>query len=106
MSAAKHVKEIGPKLDWLTVEDHAGRVWRYRRVGPLDLAEPAQVEGHYTDGHPVRAVLVRDADGHVLLHGTGAGMPRSIVVEHVDDPTTPVTSLLGLSPKEEYELVG
>jgi hypothetical protein len=105
MSAAKHVKEIGPKLDWLTVEDHDGRVWRYRRAGPLDLAEPAHVEGHYTKGKPIRAVLVRDADGHVLLHGEGAAMPRSIVVEHVNDPTDPVTSLLGLSPKEEYELM-
>jgi hypothetical protein len=105
MSAAKHVKEFGPKLEWLAVEDHDGRVWRYRRVGPLDLAEPAQVEGHYAAGQPIRAVLVRDLDGHVRLHGAGAGMPRSIVVQHVDDPTDPVTSLLGLSPKEEYELV-
>jgi hypothetical protein len=105
MSAAKHVKEIGPKLDWLTIEDHAGRVWRYRRVGPLDLAEPAHVEGQYTHGQPIRAVLVRDLDGHVLLHGDAGGLPRSIVVQHVDEPTDPVTSLLGLSPKEEYELV-
>ena len=105
MSAAKHIKEIGPKLDWLTVEDHAGREWRYRRVGPLDVAEPAQVEGHYVDGHPIRAVLVRDLDGHVMLHGNGAGMPRSIVVQHVNDPTGTVDSLLGLWPKEEYELV-
>ena len=105
MSTAKHVNEIGPKLDWLTVEDHDGRVWRYRRVGPLDWAETAQVEGHYTQGEPIRAVLVRDADGHVLLHGDATGMPRSIVVQHVDDPTTPVVSLLGLYSKEEYELV-
>lgn len=105
MSAAKHIQEIGPKLDWLTIEDTAGRVWRYRRVGPLDVAEPAQVEGHYVDGHPIRAVLVRDLDGHAMLHGTGAGMPRSIVVQHVNDPTTTVDSLLELWPKEEYELV-
>ena len=106
MSAAKHVKEIGPNLDWLTVEDHDGREWRYRRVGPLDLAEPAHVEGQYANGRPIRAALVRDADGHVLLHGDGTGMPRSIVVAHVDEPTDLVTSLAGLSPKEEYELVG
>ena len=105
MSAAKQVKEIGPKLDWLTVEDNAGRVWRYQRIGPLDIAEPAQVEGHYTHGQPIRATLVRDADGHVLLHGDGTGMPRSIVVAHYDDPTGPLLSLLGLSPKEEYVLV-
>lgn len=104
MSAAKQIKEIRPRLEWLAVEDHDGRVWRYRRVGPLDIAEPAHVEGHYADGHPTRAVLVRDLDGHARLHGDG--MPRSIVVEHVDDPTSPLMSLLGLSPKEEYELVG
>ena len=104
MSAAKQVKEIGPKLNWLAVEDDDGRVWRYRRVGPLDLAEPAHIEGQYVDGHPIRATLVRDADGHVLLHGD-VGMPRSIVVQHVEEPTDPVTSLLGLSAKEEYELV-
>jgi len=105
MSAAKHVKEIGPKMDWFNVEDTSGRVWKYQRVGALDLAEPAQVEGHYAQGHPIRAVLVRDADGHVMLHGDGTGMPKSIVVEHVDDPHGPLLGLLGISPKEEYVLV-
>ena len=105
MSAAKHVKEIGPKLDWFSVEDAAGRVWKYQRAGALDLAEPAQVEGHYAQGHPIRIVLVRDDDGHVMLHGDGAGMPKSIVVEHVDDPHSPLLGLLGISPKEEYVLV-
>jgi hypothetical protein len=105
MSAAKHVKEFGPRMEWLTIEDHAGREWVYRRVGPLDIAEPAQVEGHYVDGQPVRAVLVRDLDGHVLLHGDGPGMPRSIVIARVDDPTSPLLSVLELAPKEEYVLV-
>ena len=105
MSAARHVKEIGPRMEWLMIEDNAGRVWRYARSGPLDIAEPAQVEGHYTRGQPIRAVLVRDLDGHVLLHGNGTGMPQSIVVEHVDDPTSPLLSVLGLFPKEEYVLV-
>jgi hypothetical protein len=105
MSAAKHVKEIGPKMDWFSVEDTAGRVWKYRRVGALDIAEPAQVEGHYAEGHPLRVVLVRDADGHALLHAGRTGMPRSIVVEHVDDPHSPLLGLLGISPKEEYVLV-
>ena len=92
-------------MEWLKIEDNDGRVWRYKRVGPLDLAEPAHVEGHYADGHPIRAVLVRDADGHVLLHGNGSGMPRSIVVRHVEDPTSPMLSILGLAPKEEYVLM-
>jgi len=106
MIAAKQVKEIGPKMEWIAVEDHAGRVWKYKRVGPLDIAEPAQVEGHYVKGEPIRAVLVRDADGHVLLHGDGTtGMPRSICVRHVEDPTSPMLSVLGLAPKEEYVLV-
>jgi hypothetical protein len=105
MSAAKHVKEIGPRMEWFSIEDNAGRVWRYQRGGVLDLAEPAQVEGHYAQGQPIRAVLVRDADGHVMLHGNGSGMPRSIVVEHVDDPHSPLLGLLGISPKEEYVLV-
>src|SRR4051794_34941426 len=105
MSAAKQVKEIGPKLAWLTVEDHTGRVWRYQRIGPLDIAEPAHVEGHFVHGESVRAALVRDVDGHVLLHADGSGMPRSIVVAHFDDPSSPLLSLLGLSPKEEYVLV-
>lgn len=105
MSAAKQVREIGPRMEWIAVEDHAGKVWRYQRVGALDLAEPAQVEGHYTQGRPIRAVLVRDDDGHVMLHGEGGSMPQSIVVEHVDDPHSPLLGLLGISPKEEYVLV-
>jgi hypothetical protein len=105
MSAAKQVREFGPRMEWLAIEDNAGRVWRYQRAGALDIAELAQVEGHYTHGQPIRAVLVRDDDGHVLLHGDGGGMPRSIVVQHVDDPTSPLLSVLGLSPKEEYVLV-
>jgi len=105
MSSAKQVREVGPKLEWLAIEDNAGRVWRYQRVGPLDVAEPAHVEGHYTQGHPIRAVLVRDDDGHVMLHGDASGMPRSIVVAHVDDPHSPLLGILGLSPKEEYVLV-
>jgi hypothetical protein len=105
MSAAKQVKEIGPKLEWLAIEDNAGRVWTYRRGKSLDLAEPAQVEGHFAKGGAVRAVLVRDDDGHVMLHGDGSGMPRSICVEHVEDPHSAMLSILGLSPKEEYVLV-
>ena len=105
MIAAKQVKEIGPRLEWLTIEDHAGRVLRYRRVGALDTAEPAHVEGHYADGRAIRAVLLRDLDGHALLHGDGTEIPRSIVVEHVDDPTNPLLRVLGPSPKEEYVLV-
>jgi hypothetical protein len=104
MSAAKHVKEIGPRMAWLTIEDQAGRVWKYQRVGASDIAEPAQVEGHFAKGHPIRADLVRDADGHALLHRDGPGMPRTIIVQHVDDPTSPLLSLLGLSEKEEYML--
>jgi hypothetical protein len=105
MSTAKQVKEIGPRMEWLAVEDSAGHVWRYKRAGALDIAEPAQVEGHFTRGEPIRAVLVRDADGHVLLHGNGTGMPRAIVVQHVDDPTSPLLSILGLTPKEKYVLM-
>lgn len=105
MSAAKQVKAIGPNMEWLVIEDHSGREWRYQRHGPLDVAEPAQLEGHYARGEPIRAVLVRDSDGHVALHGNGVAMPQSIVVSHVEDPTSPLLSLLGLSPKEEYVLV-
>ncbi|HEX3151216.1 MAG TPA: hypothetical protein VHR66_24270 [Gemmataceae bacterium] len=105
MSAAKHVKAIGPNMEWLVIEDQSGRDWRYQRNGPLDIAEPAQLEGHYARGEPIRAVLVRDADGHVAIRGAGTAMPHSIVVSHVDDPTSPLLSILGLSPKEEYVLV-
>jgi len=105
MSAAKQVREIGPRMEWFSVEDHDGKVWRYQRVGTLDLAEPTQVEAHYAHGSPIRAVLVRDDDGHVMLHGQGGGMPRSIVVEHIDDPHSPLLGLMGISPKEEYVLV-
>jgi hypothetical protein len=105
MSTAKQVKEIGPMMEWFSIEDNAGRVWRYQRARPVDLAEPAQVEGHYTKGHPIRAVLVRDDDGHAMLHGRETGMPRSIVVDHIDDPHSPLLGLLGISPKEEYVLV-
>ena len=105
MSRAKQVKAIGPNMEWVVIEDQAGHNWRYQRVGSLDIAEPAHLEGHYSRGEPIRAVLVRDADGHVALHGQGSAMPRSIVVSHVEDPTSPLLSLLGLSPKEEYVLV-
>jgi hypothetical protein len=102
MNTAKQVKAIGPNMEWLVIEDQSGHDWRYQRAGALDIAEPAQLEGHYARGAPIRAVLVRDADGHVTLRSDGAAMPRSIVVSHVDDPTSPLLSLLGLSPKEEY----
>jgi hypothetical protein len=105
MSTAKHVKEIGPKMDWVTIEDSDGRVWKYRRARPVDLAEPAQLEGHYAQGRPIRAVLVRDDDGHAMLHGNGTGMPKSIVVDHIDDPHSPLLGLMGISPKEEYVLM-
>ena len=105
MSAAKHVKEIGPRMDWFSIEDDAGRLWKYCRDRPIDLAEPSQVEGHYTKGNPIRAVLVRDDDGHVMLHGQGTSMPRTICVEHVDDPHSPMLGLLGIAPKEEYVLM-
>jgi hypothetical protein len=39
MAAARAVKDIGPRLAWLTIEDDTGREWRYRRVGPADTAE-------------------------------------------------------------------
>jgi hypothetical protein len=106
MAVARLVKEIGPRFDWLTIVDDAGREWRYRRVGPLDTAEVPHLEGHYVDGHPTRAVLLRDADGHPLLRQDGPGLPRSIVLDHVDDPTNPLLSVLDLDPKEEYELAG
>lgn len=106
MSAAKHVKEIEPtKLDWLTVEDDAGRVWRYRRVGAADLAEPVQLEGHLKNGRPFRANLVRDNDGHPLLRQDGPGLPRVLMLEYIEDPDDLYRTALGLPGKAEYVLV-
>ena len=107
MASATKIDDLDhKKLDWLTVADDGGQVWRYRRIGPLDAAEPAQIEGHYAHGHAFRAALVRDADGHSLLRQPGAGLPRTIVVSHIDDPTNPWLGALGLAVKEEYERVG
>jgi hypothetical protein len=95
MSAAKHVKEIGPQMEWFSVEDHDGKVWRYQRVAALDLAEPTQVErttrAAADPGRPGR-----DDDGHVMP--TARARCRGRVVEHVDDPHGRHTPL-GISPK-------
>ena len=106
MAAARAVKDIGPRLAWLTIEDDTGREWRYRRVGPADTAEVPHLEGHYVNGHPTRAVLLRDVDGHPFLRQDGSGLPRTMILDHVDDPTNPLLSVLDIDPKEEYELVG
>jgi hypothetical protein len=106
MAMAKEIRDIGPRLEWLVIADDAGREWRYRRVGPADTAEVAQVEGHFVHGHPIRGVLVREADGGPLLRQPGPGLPRTLIIDHVDDPTNPILSVLDLDPKEEYELVG
>ena len=105
MAAARLVKEFGPRLDWLTIEDDAGREWRYQRSGPADTAAVPHLEGHYANGHPIRAVLLREADGRPLLRQSGPGLPRTLVLDHVNDPTNPLLSVLDLDPKEEYELV-
>lgn len=107
MAVAKIVDSVEPdRLEWLVIEADDGRQYRYKRVGELDIAEPAQVEGHFVHGHPVRAALVRDADGHAFLRQPGAGLPASLVVEHIDKSSNGVLGSLGLSPKEEYTLVG
>ncbi|HVK10028.1 MAG TPA: hypothetical protein VM597_14765 [Gemmataceae bacterium] len=106
MSSARSVDAVeADRLDWIVVEADDGRRYRYRRVGALDVAEPAHIEGHFVDGHPVRAALVRDADGHPRLRQAAAGLPSSVVVEHLDQPTNPLLSVLGLPAKEEYALV-
>jgi hypothetical protein len=106
MATARAVEAVEPeRLNWFVVEADDGLRYRYRRVGALDVAEPAHIEGHFVQGHPVRAALVRDADGHPLLRKTGAGLPASVVVEHLDQPTSPLLSVLGLPEKEEYALV-
>jgi hypothetical protein len=106
MGVAKEIKDIGPRLEWLVVEDDHGREWRYRRVGAADTAEVAHVEGHYLQGHPIRAALVRDDDGHPLLQQRGPGLPRTLIIDHVDDPTSPLLAVLSIDPKEVYELAG
>ncbi len=106
MSIAKAIRTAQPnKLDWFDVEDENGRRYRYRRVGGIDVAEVAQVEGHFSRGHPIRASLIRDHNGHPLLQQDADGLPPTIVVEHVDDPTSPLLSILGLPGKEEFTLV-
>jgi hypothetical protein len=106
MAVAKEIREIGPRLEWLVIADDTGREWRYQRVGPADTAEVAQVEGHFVQGHPIRGVLIREATGQPLLRQAGPGLPRTLIIDHVDDPTHPLLSVLDLDPKEEYEQVG
>ena len=105
MAAARAIKDIGPQMAWLVIEDDQGREWRYRRVGPADTAAVPHLEGHFVQGLPVRAVLIRNVDGHPLLQQPGPGLPRTLIVDHVDDPTNPLLSVLDIDPKAEYELV-
>lgn len=106
MAAAKAIREIEPKrLDWLTVEDNTGRVWRYRRVAAVDLAEPVDVEGHLKHGLPFRAALVRDNDGHPSLRKEGSGLPQELILEYIEDPGNLYLTALGLPGKAEYVLV-
>jgi hypothetical protein len=106
MAVARQVVEIEPtRMDWLTIEDTDGREWRYRRIGGADLAEPPHVEGHLKDGHPFRAALVRDVDGHPYLRQDRAGLPRVMIVEYIDDPSDPYLTALGLPGKAEYLLI-
>jgi len=105
MSFARAVIEIEPtSLDWLTIEDSDDRVWRYRRIGMADLAEPVQVEGHLKHGHPFRAGLVRDNDGHPLLRQDRPGLPRVMILEFIEDPSNLYLTALGLPGKAEYLL--
>jgi hypothetical protein len=106
MSTAKQVKDIEPsRLDWLTIEDDTGRVWRYRRLGTVDVAEIAQVEGHLKNGRPIRANLIRDNDGHPLLRQNAPGLPSTTIVEYIDDPSNLYLTALGLPGKAQYMLV-
>lgn len=106
MAAARAIVEIEPKtLDWLTIEDNTGRVWRYRRVGQVDLAEAVDVEGHLKRGQPFRANLVRDNDGHPSLRQDAPGLPRTLMLEYIEDPSNLYLTALGLPGKAEYVLV-
>ena len=105
MSKARGIQEFDPeRMDWMTIEDDAGGVWRYRRVGMADLAEAPQVEGHWSNGRPFRASLVRDNDGHPSLHQEGPGLPRVTIVEYIEDPSKLYLTALGLPGKAEYVL--
>jgi hypothetical protein len=105
MSVARAVQDLEPiRLDWLTVEDTDGRVWRYRRIGSADLAESAHVEGHFTQGHPLRAYLVRDHDGRPLLRQDAPGLPRVMILQYIEDPSDLYLTALGLPGKAEYLL--
>jgi hypothetical protein len=104
MFTARQVNEMEPSmLEWLTIEDDAGRVWRYRRLGYIDVAEPPHVEGHLKNGRAFRANLVRDNDGHPLLRQNAPGLPRTMIVEYIEDPSNPYVTALG--PQAEYLLV-
>jgi len=106
MSVARSVQEIDPsRLDWLTVEDTEGHIWKYRRAGAADLAEPVHIEGHFKRGLPFRANLVRDNDGHPFLRQNGQGLPRTMVLEYIEDPSNPLLTNMGLPGKAEYQLV-
>jgi hypothetical protein len=106
MSVARAVHEIDPdRLEWLTIEDTDGRVWKYRRIGPADLAEVVHVEGHLKRGLPFRANLIRDNDGHPALRQNGPGLPRVMILEYIEDPSDPFLTNLGLPGKAEYQLV-
>lgn len=106
MATAKSVKDFEPiNLEWLLIEDDAGHVRRYQRAGESDLAEAPQVEGHLKQGHPLRATLVRDHNGHALLRQDGPDLPRTLIVQYIEDPNDLYRTALGLPGKGEYVLV-
>jgi hypothetical protein len=87
MAVAQMVIDCDPThLNWLRIEDNDGNVWRYEKKGAADHAAAAQVEGHYSKGENVQAVLVRGPDNIPLLRQDGPGLPRIMTVDSVVIP--------------------
>lgn len=105
MAIAKTIGEVEPKqLDWLEVVDEDGMAWRYNRGDAVDSAFPAHVNGQPA-GTVIRAVLVRDKEGKVILRQDGDGLPNRIVVNYISDWTDRGATASGWFGKVQYEQV-
>jgi hypothetical protein len=91
-------------LDWLTIADDAGNVWRYVKRGLAQTVAGVHVTWWYDELLTVRPRLVRGVDGRALLRQEGPGLPDTIVVNYVHERTAvPRAQPAGWERPYEYQ---
>ena len=90
-------------LDWIILEDDAGRKWRYERRGEAHPRATLHVHCQYFGGPQKRVALVRDGRDRPLAHQDGPGLPQTIAVEYIQGEASGRAASM---TKHTYELVG